>query len=307
MAAQIRSLLEPLWNKLLRAKPRKEDASPRSLGIGLALGGGFARGFAHLGVLRVLEAERIPITCIAGTSVGSILGAAYASGAPLDRIIDACLKVRLKDFSRWSLSRMGLASNERMGELIRKWFRALRFEQMRIPLAVVATDLGTGEPHVFRSGEVVDAVRASCAYPGMFQPVMLGSRCLADGGLVAPVPTQAVAAMGASCVVGVNVGFNNWNGSAPKNVFQVVARAINAAQKHHERAWERFADLLIEPDVRHIEWDSFDRADEIIRAGEEAGRRALPRLRELLRGEREKSSHSAAGHRWTESPAAPAP
>jgi NTE family protein len=255
--------------------------------------------------LRVLEAERIPISCIAGTSVGSILGAAYASGAPLDRIIAACHEVRLKDFSRWSISRMGLASNQRMGELIRKWFRALRFEQMRIPLAVVATDLGTGEAHVFRSGEVVDAIRASCAYPGMFQPVMIGNHCLADGGLVAPVPTQAAYAMGASCVVAVNVGFNNWNGTAPKNVFQVVARAINAAQKHHDRLWERFADLLIEPDVHSIEWDFFDRADEIIRAGEVAGRRAVPRLRELLRGERHLSAHTPAGHRWTETPAAP--
>ena len=200
---------------------------------------------------------------------------------------------------------MGLASNDRMGELIRKWFRALRFEQMRIPLAVVATDLGTGEPYVFRSGEVVEAIRASCAYPGMFQPVMHGSRCLADGGLVAPVPTQAVAAMGAECVVAINVGFNNWNGSVPKNVFQVVARAINAAQKHHDRAWERYADLLIEPDVTSIEWDSFHRAEEIIRAGEEAGRRALPRLRELLRGERSLPAHNPSGHHWTQTPAAP--
>jgi len=307
MAALFKALLEPLWERLLRGAPRKVDAVPRLTGISLALGGGFARGFAHLGVLRVLEEERIPIACIAGTSVGSILGAAYASGAPLERIIAVCREVRLKDFSRWSISKMGLASNERMGELIRKWFRALRFEQMRIPLAVVATDLGTGEAYVFRSGEVVDAVRASCAYPGMFQPVMHGNRCLADGGLVAPVPTQAVAAMGAGCVVGVNVGFNNWNGSAPKNVFQVVARAINAAQKHHERAWERFADLMIEPEVHSIEWDSFDRADEIIRAGEDAARRALPRLRELLRGERSSSAHTTASQRWTETPAAPVP
>lgn len=305
MAALIRALLEPLLDKFLRPAPRKNDAAVRPAGIGLALGGGFARGFAHLGVLRVLEAERVPITCIAGTSVGSILGAAYASGAPLEHIIAVCRGVRLKDFSRWSISRMGLASNERMGELIRKWFRALRFEQMRIPLAVVTTDLGTGEPYVFRSGEVVDAVRASCAYPGMFQPVMHGARCLADGGLVAPVPTQAVSAMGAGCVVGVNVGFNNWNGSVPKNVFQVVARSINAAQKHHERAWERFADLMIEPDVHAIEWDAFDRADEIIRAGEDAARRALPRLREMLNGDARLRAHTAARPRWTETPAAP--
>lgn len=305
MAALIKALLEPLWNKLLRATPRKEDSAPRPAGISLALGGGFARGFAHLGVIRVLEAEHIPILCIAGTSVGSILGAAYASGAPLDHIIAVCREVRLKDFSRWSISRMGLASNERMGELIRKWFRALRFEQMRIPLAVVATDLGTGEPYVFRSGEVVAAVRASCAYPGMFQPVMHAGRCLADGGLVAPVPTQAAAEMGGGRVVGVNVGFSNWNGSVPKNVFQVVARAINAAQKHHDRAWERFADLVLEPDVRAIEWDSFDRAEESIRAGEDAARRALPRLRELQRGERHLPAHTSARHRWTETPAAP--
>jgi len=171
MAAIIKALLEPLWDKLLRGTPRKEDPAPRPAGISLALGGGFARGFAHLGVIRVFEAEHIPINCIAGTSVGSILGAAYASGVSLNHIIDVCREVRLKDFSRWSFSKMGLASNERMGELIRKWFRALRFEQMRIPLAVVATDLGSGEPYVFRSGEVVEAVRASCAYPGMFQPV----------------------------------------------------------------------------------------------------------------------------------------
>lgn len=189
---------------------------------------------------------------------------------------------------------MGLASNDRMGELIRRWFRTLRFEQMRIPLAVVATDLGTGEPYVFRAGEVVDAVRASCAYPGMFQPVMHAGLCLADGGLVAPVPTQAAAEMGGRCVVGVDVGFNNWNGSVPKNVFQVVARAINAAQKHHERAWARFADLLIEPDVRAIDWDSFHRCDESIRAGEDAARRALPRLRDLLRGERRYPARAAA-------------
>ena len=294
MAAIIKALLEPLWDKLLRGTPRKEDPAPRPAGISLALGGGFARGFAHLGVIRVFEAEHIPINCIAGTSVGSILGAAYASGVSLNHIIDVCREVRLKDFSRWSFSKMGLASNERMGELIRKWFRALRFEQMRIPLAVVATDLGSGEPYVFRSGEVVEAVRASCAYPGMFQPVMHAGRCLADGGLVAPVPTQAAAEMGGGCVVGVNVGFNNWNGSTPKNVFQVVARAINAAQKHHDRAWERFADLVIEPDVHAIEWDSFDRAEESIRAGEDAARRALPRLRELLRGERRLPARTSA-------------
>jgi len=304
VSALYRKLIQPLLKRVLRGAQRAEK--PRLTGLGLALGGGFARGFAHLGVLRVLESEGIPIACIAGSSVGSILGAAYASGVPLARIIEVCREVRLKDFSRWSLSRMGLATNERMGELIRRWFRALRFDEMRIPLAVVTTDLGSGEPYVIRSGEIVDAVRASCAYPGLFQPVMLNGRCLADGGISTPVPTQAVAAMGAACVVGVNVGFNNWNGSVPKNVFQVVARSLNAAQKHTNHLWERYADFVLEPEVKTIEWDAFHRTDDAIHAGEIAARRALPYLREMLCAPAEhRAAHTASHERWTQKPATP--
>src|ERR1700726_3946753 len=115
-------------------------------GIGLALGGGFARGFAHLGVLQVLEQNHIPISHIAGTSVGSILGAAYASGAPLARIIETCRTLRFRDIARWRVSRLGLASNRRLGDLIEQVFESRRFEDLQIPLAVVATDLNTGEP-----------------------------------------------------------------------------------------------------------------------------------------------------------------
>ena len=108
-------------------------------GIGLALGGGFARGFAHLGVLQVLEQHRIPISCIAGTSVGSILGAAYASGAPLARIMATCKTLRLRDIARWRVSRLGFASNHRLGDLIERVFEARQFEDLHIPLAVVFT------------------------------------------------------------------------------------------------------------------------------------------------------------------------
>src|SRR5215470_17483402 len=105
-------------------------------GIALALGGGFARGFAHLGVLQVLEQNRVPISCIAGTSVGSILGAAYASGAPLARIIATCRTLRLRDIARWRVSRLALASNHRLGDLIERVFEARNFEELRISMAV---------------------------------------------------------------------------------------------------------------------------------------------------------------------------
>jgi NTE family protein len=251
-------------------------------GIGLALGGGFARGFAHLGVLQVLEQNQIPISHIAGTSVGSILGAAYASGAPLDRIIETCRALRFRDIARWRVSRLGLASNHRLASLIERVFESRDFEDLRIPLAVVATDLTSGEPVVFTQGNLVDAIRASCAFPGLFEPVEIGTRCLADGGLVAPVPTHAARELGATVVIGVSVGMQDGHRGAPTNIFQVVSRAVNAAQKHQLEIWERYADLVLRPDVQSLAWDDFDRADEAIAAGAAAARRALPRIEKLL-------------------------
>jgi NTE family protein len=257
-------------------------ATSRRAGIGLALGGGFARGFAHLGVLQVLEQNHIPISHIAGTSVGSILGAAYASGAPLARIIETCRTLRFRDIARWRVSRLGLASNQRLENLIERVFESRRFEDLRIPLAVVATDLTSGEPVVFTQGNLVDAIRASCAFPGLFEPVEIGTRCLADGGLVAPVPTRAARDLGAALVIGVSVGMQDGYRGAPTNIFQVVSRAVSAAQKHQLEIWERHADLVLRPDVQSLAWDDFDRAEEAIAAGAAAARRALTRIERLL-------------------------
>ena len=251
-------------------------------GIGLALGGGFARGFAHLGVLQVLEQNHIPISHISGTSVGSILGAAYASGAPLARIIETCRALRFRDIARWRVSRLGLASNQRLENLIARVFESRQFEDLRIPLAVVATDLTSGEPVVFTQGNLVDAIRASCAFPGLFEPVEIGTRCLADGGLVAPVPTRAARGLGAAVVIGVSVGVQDGHCGAPTNIFQVVSRAVSAAQKHQLEVWERHADLVLRPDVQSLAWDDFHRAEEAIAAGAAAARRALPRIEKLL-------------------------
>ncbi len=260
---------------------RREEHGARQ-GIGLALGGGFARGFAHLGVLRVLEEHDIPVSHIAGTSVGSILGAAYASGASLDRIIGCCKGLRFRDIARWRVSRLGLASNQRLGGLVERVLESKEFEDLKIPLAVVATDLSNGEPVVFTQGNLKDAIRASCAFPGLFEPVEIGTRCLADGGLVAPVPTRAARELGASVVVGVSVGMQDGYRGTPTNVFQVVSRAVSAAQKHQTEVWERQANLVLRPDVQGLAWDDFARAEDAIEAGAVAAERALPRLEKLL-------------------------
>jgi NTE family protein len=288
-------------------KPLHEStAAPFSrTGVGLALGGGFARGFAHLGVLQVFEQHQIPISHIAGSSVGSILGAAYASGAPLRRIIETCRSLRFRDIARWRVSRLGLASNQRLAILIDRVFESRQFEDLQIPLAVVATDLTSGEPVVFTQGNLVDAIRASCAFPGLFEPVQIGTRYLADGGLVAPVPTCAARSLGAAPVIGVSVGMQDGHRGAPTNIFQVVSRAVNAAQKHQLEIWERHANLVLRPDVQALAWDDFDRADEAIQAGAAAAYGALPRIEKLLRQKKEAALALEArleaevrGHLW---------
>ena len=265
-----------------RTTNRAEVHQPPRPGIALALGGGFARGFAHLGVLTVLEQNHIPISHIAGTSVGSVFGAAYASGAPLARILATSRTIRFRDIARWSVSRLGLASNHRLADLIERVFDSTRFEEMKIPLAVMATDLSTGDPVVFRQGPLVDAIRASCAFPGLFEPIQIGTRWLADGGLVAPVPTYAARQLGGKIVVGVSIGVQDGHRGTPKNMFQVVARAVSAAQKHQLDHWERHADLVIRPDVNSLAWDDFEKANEAIEAGVRAAQLALPRIQKLL-------------------------
>jgi len=265
------------------------------LGVSLALGGGFARGYAHLGVLQVFQENAIPVTSIAGSSIGSILGAAYASGAELPCIIEKCREVRFRDFAKWRVSRFGLASNERLGALVQKLFGMRQFEDLKLPLAVVATDLGTGDPVVFRQGNLAQAIRASCAFPGLFEPIQIGTRCLADGGLVAPVPTRAARETGAELVVGVSVGLHDGQRGVPSNIFQVVSRAVSAAQKHQLEAWERYANLVLRPSVQGLAWDDFARIDEAIEAGAIVARAALPRVRRLLELQNEDSTFGKQG------------
>jgi NTE family protein len=266
----------------LHSKLRGAAEPPVRPSIGLAFGGGFARGYAHLGVLKVFEERQIPISCLAGSSIGSILAAAYASGAPFTKIVEKCREIRFRDFARWRVSRFGLASNDRLGALVQHFFDSRQFEDLDIPTAIVATDLGTGDPVVFTRGNLAEAIRASCAFPGLFEPIQIGTRYLADGGLVAPVPTRAARQLGAQLVIGVCVGLHDGQRGAPTNIFQVVSRAVSAAQKHQLESWERYADIVLRPSVQSLAWDDFARIDEAIEAGASAATSALPHIRKLL-------------------------
>ncbi len=252
-------------------------------GIGLALGGGFARGIAHIGVLKVLEEENIPISLVAGTSVGALVGAAYCSGVTISELEQMSTRVRFKDFARWTLSRYGFASNERMIKFLSSILKVKTFEELLIPLAVTATDFSTGAGVVFHSGPLVDPVRASCAYPGMFLPVKIRGRLLVDGMLAHAVPTVPLREMGAQRVLAVHLRGNWANGDAgPRHLFDVIGQCFAIAQEMNCGVWKAAADLVIDPDVNGFKYDDFERSPDLIRAGEAATRAALPEIRKWL-------------------------
>src|ERR1039457_4170984 len=269
-----------------RELSRKSNLSPneayRVPAIGVALGGGFARGIAHIGVLKVLEEEGIPVRMVAGTRVGAIMGAAYCSGLTIEELEALAHKVRFTNFARWTLSRYGFATTDRMISFLNRTLKVQTFEELRVPLAVTATDFSTGGGAVFTSGPIIDPVRASCAYPGMFLPVEIDGRCLVDGMLSYPVPSRPLRDMGADRVLAVHLK-GQWSKScAPRHFFDVIGQSFAIAQDMMSPTWRNAADLVIEPDVAGFDYDDFKRAGELIRVGELAMRSALPEVRKWL-------------------------
>ncbi|MGA7922078.1 MAG: patatin-like phospholipase family protein [Candidatus Acidiferrales bacterium] len=249
--------------------------------VGVALGGGFARGVAHVGVLRVLEQNEIPIDYIAGTSVGALIASAYASGTSLEHMARQASITRFRDFGRWTLSRMGMASNDRLQDFLNRLSTAKYFHQMRIPLAIVATDLLKGESIHFTDGEVGPALRASCAYPGLFLPVEYREHYLVDGFLTEQVPAPAVREMGAEMVISVHLEPGLLD-VKPRNTIEVISRSFSIIQSVANQPWRAASDVLIEPDVHHVLWDEFVKSPQLIAAGEAATLELLPRIKALL-------------------------
>jgi NTE family protein len=249
--------------------------------VGLALGGGFARGIAHIGVIRAFERSNIPIDFIAGTSVGALIASAYASGTSLDDMARQGTETTFRDFGRWTVSRMGMASNQRLEDFLHKFTTAKLFEEMKIPLCIVATDLITGESVYFTTGEIGPALRASCAYPGLFLPVEYRNHILADGFLTESVPAPAVRKMGADFVVSVHLEPGLLD-ARPRNTIEVISRSFSIVQTCSVQPWRAATDVLIMPEVHHILWDEFKKTPQLIVAGEDAAYAAMPRIKSLL-------------------------
>lgn len=256
--------------------------------VGLALAGGFARGIAHIGVLRVLREAGIPIDCVAGTSVGALIGAAYCGGAALEEMEKIGSVTTFADFGRWTPSWLGLATNQRMEKFLVRFTPAKRFEELQTPLAIATTDIIDGVSVYYTHGEIVPPLRASCAYPGLFVPIQYENRTLVDGFLTAPVPIEGVLLLGADIVVAVYLESGNLG--QPRTLTDILSRSFNIMHRHSDLAWRTQADIIIEPDVKQFVWDDFTKTPDMVAAGEVAALHALPQIRAALRGEKRDSA-----------------
>jgi NTE family protein len=260
--------------------------------VGLALGGGFARGIAHVGVLRRLELNHIPIDCIAGTSAGAMAAIAYASGLPYEEVVKRAAALRFGVFGQWRFSWLGFASNQRLELYPKRFLNVSTFEELKIPVSIAATDLISGEAVYFHKGPLGPPLRASCAYPGLFQPVEYEGRTLVDGFVGATVPVEGVAKMGADVIIAVFLDSEAI--SKPTNFTDVIGRSFTIIQRNADLTWRARADVVIEPRVREFAWDDFAKTPQLIAAGEEAAEAAIPRVRYALEAA-ERSAAEEAG------------
>jgi NTE family protein len=253
--------------------------------VALVLGGGGARGLAYVGVIRVLEEAGVPVELIAGSSVGSLVGALYAGGANRFALEEMARDVTRDVFFDFAIAPAvfgtGLASGHRLERFVHAHAPG-RIEELRIPFAAVATDLDTGEVVVLRTGDIAAAVRASCAIPGVFEPVSSGGRLLVDGGVAANLPVQVARDMGADVIIAVDVTALASGARPPRNFVEVILRAVNVVVHGEVVGARRDADVLLAPEVGDVGFIDFDRKDEAIAAGAESARAALPRIREAI-------------------------
>lgn len=269
-------------------------APPR---IGLALGGGAARGFAHVGVIKALESQGFKPEFVAGTSAGSLVAALYAagnSGFDLQRI---ALDLDEKAVSDWTLPNRGFIKGESLQNYVNAKLANRPIEKLPLPLAIVATDLASGESVVFRRGNAGMAVRASSAVPGVFQPVAIGGREFVDGGVTSPVPVRAARELGADFVIAVDIGKRGTDVTL-KDTVDVLLQSITVMGRVIAAQEGQAADVVISPDTSRIATTSFESRNLAILEGEQAAMAALPRLRQKL-AEREarlrKAAEAAAG------------
>ena len=263
------------------AEPVTPKPPPKPPRIGLALGGGAARGFAHIGVIQVLEEQGIKVDLVAGTSAGSLVAALYASGKSGNEMAQLAETMDEGAITDWAFPTRGLIRGEALARYVREKTGNKLIEQMPLPLGILATDLSDGSPILFRTGDTGTAVRASSSVPAVFQPVKIGNREYVDGGLVAPVPVRFARQMGAELVIAVDI-------SSPPDekpagdalhmllqTFSIMSRSVNNYEL-------RDADVVVRPGLNGVGSADFSARKRSIQAGREAAQAMLATIRQRI-------------------------
>jgi NTE family protein len=251
--------------------------------LGLVLGAGSARGLAHIGVIQVLLEEKIPINLLVGSSMGALIGALFAVGIDMYLLPQLLSQLSFNKLLDMQVPRMGFVAGNRIQDFIRLLTHDKNFDQLQLPLAIVATDLESGERVLFQEGPVFKAVRASISIPGVFQPVFLDNRVLVDGAVSERLPVKVARELGMDLIVAVDVTFGNQEIKI-KNILDVFMQSISLLEKQIHETKIEGTDILIQPEVGNLAINRFDLIEEAVMAGRAATQPWIPRIKELLTG-----------------------
>lgn len=255
--------------------------TPKPAKIALVLGAGAAKGFAHIGVLKVLTNHRIPVHMVVGTSAGSLVGCLYAYGYSPFEIQSLALSIQKADIIDFIIPDNGFIQGLKLAEFVNKMTKNTPLERMPIPFYAIATDLQSGQEIVFGKGNTGAAVRASCSVPGVFRPVRIGDRLYVDGGVVSPVAVEAARRYGADIVIAVDISSDLGN-VKPESTIETILQSINIMYSKMVQLQLSKADVIIRPKVGHISSSDFSKRHEAILEGEKAAIDALPKLKEII-------------------------
>lgn len=246
----------------------------------LVLGGGAARGFAHLGILKVLRMENVKFDLVLGTSIGALFSAAWALGVDLAKIEKLASDLTTRDILDFTIARTGLCKGNKLEHLIRESLQGLSFKDVKIPLYIVTTNIETGQPVLHESGDLTAVIRASCAIPGVFMPVEIDGQIMVDGGITNNVPVLFAKKLRATHVVAVDAGYCVKKGGM-NNMVNIIFQSIQIMGQRLNQYETRRADLVLRPRLDQVNQTEFDRAGEIIRAGQYVAERYIKKVKKL--------------------------
>ena len=253
--------------------------------IGLALGSGGSRGLAHIGVIKVLEENNIPIDFIAGSSIGAMVGGFYAAGLSIKEIEEIALSTNWRRVFSVLFDphlKQGLIGGEKLKTFIENYINGKKFEDCKVPFVTVATDLKTGEVVVLNKGEIAQAIRTSISIPLVFKPAEINGRMLVDGGLSAPVPVEIVRGMGADIIIAVNLDKHYCDEEWKPGWYNIANDSLNILRHHLALSNVANADIVIDINVGKNYWYQFTNGQDKILTGEKATKEVLPRLQEII-------------------------